>query len=110
MGAQRDVLDEMIDEIGRHEPTAVLSNHLCSLDDLSRDALEFIGWQAVRHGALAGEHAPPRVVELIRAGREFHSGRGQGDDSLAKDVRNRLAVIGLLTLRSARHAQRKERL
>jgi len=110
MAAQRDVLDDMIDEIGRRDATSVLDSHQGHLDDLSRDALEFVGWQTMRHGTVpTGEYIPPRIVELIRTGREFRSGRGLGDDFLAKEERDRLAVVGLLTLNRARQAQRNER-
>lgn len=106
MTAPRDVLDEMLADMSRRQVTAVLGDHDCRLDDLSRDALEFIGWQTLlRERALVSRYAMPRIAELIRAGKEFRSGRWLEEDTLPKEEREQLAVIGLLALSGARQAK-----
>ena len=112
MSGHRDVLDDMIDELRRRQATAawVLSDNESRLDDITRDALEFVGWYAIRRGSDQATDVPPQVVELIRAGREFRAGGRSGGESLGKEDRARLAVIGLVTLAGAQHPPAEERL
>jgi len=106
-----DVLNHIIDEMGRRgSAAAVLGANASRLDDVSRDALEFVGWRAIRGGsAYAKENAPARVAELIRAGKEFRSCHWAGEEFLDKEDRAKLAVIGLVTLASAKQSWIEQR-